>query len=74
MKMQKKELMKQTGIGNKVADCICVFGLHMLNAFPIDTHVKKILSEHYKDGFPFDKYGKYAAVLQQYMFYNDLTK
>ena len=70
----KKELMKQTGIGNKVADCICVFGLHMLNAFPIDTHVKKILSEHYKDGFPFDKYGKYAAVLQQYMFYNDLTK
>lgn len=70
----EKELMAQYGIGKKVADCICVFGLHMLDAFPVDTHVKKILAEHYPSGFPFEKYGKYAAVLQQYMFYNDLNK
>ena len=48
-------LMKQHGIGKKVADCICVFGLHKLEAFPIDTHVRQILAEHYKAGFPFER-------------------
>ena len=65
--------MAEHGIGKKVADCICVFGLHHLNAFPIDTHVKQILATHYEDGFPFDRYEGYAAVMQQYMFYYDLV-
>lgn len=69
----KKTLMAEHGIGKKVADCICVFGLHHLNAFPIDTHVKQILAAHYEDGFPFDRYEGYAAVMQQYMFYYDLV-
>ena len=68
----KKALMAEHGIGKKVADCICVFGLHHLDAFPIDTHVKQILAAHYKDGFPFEKYEGYAAIMQQYMFYHDL--
>ncbi|MDY6356959.1 MAG: DNA glycosylase [Catonella sp.] len=70
----RAELMKQYGIGKKVADCICIFGLHKLEAFPIDTHVKQILAEHYPDGFPFDKYEGCAGVMQQYMFYNELNK
>lgn len=70
----KKALMKEHGIGKKVADCICVFGLHLLEAFPIDTHVKQILAEHYKDGFPFERYKGYEAVIQQYMFYYDLQQ
>ena len=49
-----------------------VFGLHHLDAFPIDTHVKQILAAHYKDGFPFHRYEGYAAIMQQYMFYHDL--
>lgn len=68
----KKALMAEHGIGKKVADCICVFGLHHLDAFPIDTHVKQILATHYKDGFPFHRYEGYAAIMQQYMFYHDL--
>ena len=68
----KKALMAEHGIGKKVADCICVFGLHHLDAFPIDTHVKQILAAHYKDGFPFHRYEGYAAIMQQYMFYHDL--
>ena len=68
----KKALMAEHGIGKKVADCICVFGLHHLDAFPIDTHVKQILAAHYKDGFPFHRYKGYAAIMQQYMFYHDL--
>lgn len=69
----KKLLMKELGIGKKVADCICVFGLHQLDAFPIDTHVKQILAAHYEDGFPFERYKGYSAVMQQYMFYYDLN-
>ncbi len=70
----ERELMKLTGIGSKVADCICLFGLHMLDAFPIDTHIIKVLEEHYPKGFPFEKYPGFAGVLQQYIFYYDLMK
>ena len=67
-----KKLTDQYGIGKKVADCICLFGLHHVDAFPIDTHVKKILEQHYQDGFPFERYKGYAGILQQYMFYYNL--
>ena len=70
----KQQLMKLTGIGSKVADCICLFGLHMTDAFPIDTHIIKVLEEQYPGGFPFELYPGYAGILQQYIFYYDLTK
>ncbi|MFQ8831773.1 MAG: DNA-3-methyladenine glycosylase family protein [Ruthenibacterium lactatiformans] len=60
------------GVGPKVADCICLFGLHHVDAFPVDTHVKQILSAHYPKGFPFRRYAGCAGILQQYMFYYDL--
>jgi len=69
----KRELMKLKGIGGKVADCICLFGLHHTEAFPMDTHMKQILSEHYPEGFPLERYGKAAGILQQFMFYGELT-
>ena len=67
-----KELTAQYGIGKKVADCICLFGLHHIQAFPIDTHVKKICEAHYPEGFDFQRYEGYAGIMQQYMFYYDL--
>jgi len=70
----KEMLMTRKGIGKKVADCICLFGLHQTEAFPLDTHMNQILAEHYPDGFPLEKYGKGAGILQQYMFYNELKK
>ena len=70
----KKELMKLYGVGEKVADCICLFSLHHLNAFPIDTHIKSVLQSQYQNGFPFDLYDGYAGVIQQYIFYYDLNK
>lgn len=35
------------GIGVKVANCICLFGLHHIGAFPVDTWIKKILLREY---------------------------
>lgn len=68
----KNELLKLYGIGIKVADCICLYGLHHLDAFPVDTHIKHVLDENYKEGFPFEKYRGVAGVFQQYAFYYDL--
>ncbi len=67
-------LTEQYGIGKKVADCICLFGLHHIGAFPVDTHVKQILEHHYPQGFPLKKYQGYAGILQQYMFYYKVNK
>lgn len=66
-------LMKEYGIGRKVADCICLFGLYHIDAFPMDTHIKQILSGWYPNGFPFQRYEGYAGILQQYMFYYKLN-
>ncbi len=69
----KKYLMSYLGIGPKVADCVCLFGLYHKEAFPIDTWVKKILREHYSGGFPLDRYPCSAGVMQQYMFFYERT-
>ena len=62
-------LTQQYGIGKKVADCVCLFGLHHIGAFPVDTHVKQILEDHYPRGFPLKRYEGCAGIFQQYMFY-----
>lgn len=68
----KKELLKLCGVGEKVADCICLFALHHLDAFPVDTHIRQVLDNHYPKGFPMEKYAGFAGVVQQYIFYYDL--
>lgn len=40
-------LLSCYGIGVKVANCICLFGLHHIDAFPVDTWIKKILLREY---------------------------
>lgn len=68
----RAELLKLSGVGVKVADCICLFGLHHMDAFPVDTHIRKVMEAHYPLGFPYDRYGGYSGVMQQYIFYYDL--
>ena len=69
----EKELLQLYGVGEKVADCICLFGLHQLEAFPVDTHIRQVLDEHYKRGFPNRRYSDCKGVMQQYIFYYELT-
>ena len=76
----KGRLMECRGIGAKIADCIAVFSLEKLEAFPVDVWVRRALAEWY---FPMQKkppdkamvewaqgyFGKYAGYSQQYLFH-----
>lgn len=66
-------LLERKGIGKKVANCICLFGLHHVDAFPIDTHVKQLLEKYYKEGFDFERYEGVAGIIQQYLFYYEIN-
>lgn len=76
-KEAKKELMKVPGIGEKVADCILLFSMQKTEAFPVDTWIKKVMAELYLDSrnvkkisaYAEIKFGKYAGIAQQYLFY-----
>ena len=56
------------GVGVKVANCVSLFGLHHMDAFPIDVWVKRILSQEYPNGYPREQYSPYNGIYQQYMF------
>lgn len=67
-------LMGLYGVGRKVADCVCLFGLHRVDFFPEDTHIKQIFAAHYPAGFPYERYRGYLGIVQQYLFYYDLKR
>lgn len=75
----KEYLMQFNGIGPKVADCICLYGLHKLNAFPIDTHIEQILEREFDCDYEtfadwyLEELIDYQGIMQQYMFYNELN-
>ncbi len=71
-------LLELPGIGPKVAECILLFGFHRFEAFPVDTWVRKAVSEAYFGGrtipdgeirhFAADHFGPNAGLAQQYLF------
>lgn len=71
-KKAREALLGLFGVGEKVADCICLFALHHLQAFPVDTHISQAMEAHYKRGFPNRRYRDIRGVMQQYIFYYEL--
>ncbi len=73
----KKELLKIKGIGNKVADCILLFGNRRRETFPVDVWVKRSIGTLYSneiDDMPIHEFAKnkfsdLAGYAQQYLFY-----
>lgn len=74
----RQRLLRLQGVGEKVADCILLFGYHRLDVFPVDTWVRRAMIELY---FPNDaptrqaiqacaaqRFGAYAGIAQQYLF------
>jgi N-glycosylase/DNA lyase len=48
----KKRLLEFLGVGLKVADCVLLFSLEKMEAFPVDVWVKRILLNHYAKHLP----------------------
>ena len=63
------ELMRIRGVGPKVAACALLFGFGRTEAYPIDTWMKKVAARHFPEGLDHTKFGKYAGIAQQYLFY-----
>lgn len=74
----REELLKFSGVGNKVADCIMLFSYKRGEVFPVDVWIKRVMEELFiKQETPVKKiakeadriFGKYAGYAQQYLFY-----
>ena len=84
------QLLTLSGVGPKLADCICLFGLRYDEAVPLDVHMWRAACEHL---FPdlrgtslterrreavqksfFEKYGQLAGLVHQAMFVNQLWR
>jgi N-glycosylase/DNA lyase len=48
----KRRLLEFLGVGLKVADCVLLFSLEKMEAFPVDVWVKRILLNHYTEHLP----------------------
>lgn len=65
----KRALLALDGVGEKVANCVVLFGLRHMEAFPIDVWIRRALQEHFPRDFDPASLGEYAGLAQQYIFY-----
>jgi N-glycosylase/DNA lyase len=47
----RNELLSLPGVGQKVADCVTLFSLNKLEAFPVDVWMKRITLKYYSSHF-----------------------
>jgi len=76
----RESLTRFVGVGDKVADCVLLFSLSYLQAVPLDTWIRKTITEYYPD-CACDSYaetsrairaqlgGQYAGYVQTYLFH-----
>ncbi len=62
-------LISVPGVGEKVANCVMLFGFYRLNGFPKDVWINRIIDNIYGGEFNTNTYLGYEGVIQQYMFY-----
>lgn len=71
-------MLKFSGVGPKVANCILVFAMGKVESCPVDVWVKRVMEYFYFhedtpnkkiEQFARRKFGKYAGYAQQYLFY-----
>jgi len=74
-------LMDLPGVGEKVADCVSLFGFGKLEAFPIDVWIERAISRLYNmegpyktiRGFAAERWGDFAGYAQEYLYFNERT-
>jgi N-glycosylase/DNA lyase len=64
----REELRKLVGVGSKVAECSLLYGFGRVEAFPVDTWIKTVMSEFYPSGLP-EFVRPYAGIAQIYLFH-----
>lgn len=85
-----RELCAIDGIGPKLADCICLFGLDFSEAVPVDTHLwqvacreffpewkgKSLTGLRYREiGDLFrERFGRHAGLVHQHLFFENLQR
>lgn len=75
----KKALMNIWGIGNKVSDCILLFGMQRYDCVPVDVWIKRIMEYCYFNNteqsiktisqFAHEHFGDLGGMAQQYLFF-----
>ena len=79
----REELLKLSGVGPKVADCILLFSeLKRFDIFPIDVWVRRVMNDLYIkeeneekvskkkiENLAKEKFGNLSGIAQQYLFY-----
>ena len=75
----KETLMVIPGVAEKVADCVLLFAYGRLNAFPVDTWIRKVMIRMFFKGrkvpdrairaFASERWGDLAGVAQQYLYH-----
>lgn len=77
-KVAKAELLKMKGVGDKVADCIMLFGLNRKKVFPVDVWMSRVCDDYFalkgksrpqKSKSMCEKFGELSGYAQQYLFY-----
>ena len=66
-------LMGIRGVGPKVGSCILLYGFHRMEAFPMDTWMKKVMTQWFPDKDS-SYFAPYAGIAQQYLFHYARTE
>ena len=73
----RRALIALPGVGEKIADCVLLFGVGRIEAFPVDVWMLRAMARHYGlEGwkpnqvthFGSTHFGPYAGLAQQYLF------
>jgi N-glycosylase/DNA lyase len=64
----RQKLTELPSVGPKVADCALLYGLHRLDAFPMDVWMKRAMKTLFP-GKNAEDFGPYAGIAQQYIFH-----
>ena len=74
----KSALLACDGVGDKVADCVALFGLEKYEAFPVDLWIERAMRYYFRRQKPTLKrvhdfahrhFGRYAGYAQQYLYH-----
>ena len=74
-----KTLVSFPGVGDKVANCVLLFGFNKLDAFPVDVWINRAITKNYLEGkklsplqirdWSRNHFGNYAGYANHYIFH-----